>query len=212
MEWIGEDEHEVHFDFNKCALQSGITCNFSFVVRVEPTMPVLYKPDITIGEGLYHISSTGGVGYTAEMPSYMLPENVSYASVTTDVSNAWSFERIGHLIVWLGGVVETGPHAEFDFNRDFNVRTEGDTTITRGSYERKIKYGMGIHNEEDDSDTVLGNLGFHAQADNITDVDWEEYAEWNESHVEWSFPSQFVIHEHDWHWTGFKRTTLKQGF
>ena len=31
---------------------------------------------------------------------------------------------------------------------------------------------MDIYNEDDDSDTVLGNLTFSVQAENITDVDW----------------------------------------
>lgn len=206
IEWI-EDEHEIHFDFNKSDLQTGVTYNFSFVVRVEPTMPVVYKPDITIGEGSYSNSTAGETGYTAEMPSYMLPENVSYASVTTNVSNTWSFERINHLIAWLEEVVElTGSHAEFHFNKDFNVWTRNDT-IASGTYELDKWYGLHIENVEDTSGTVLSNLSFSATADNITDVDWEEYAEWNESHVEWNFPPypRFTLEEGDGFGTGFSR-------
>jgi hypothetical protein len=204
IERVEEGEHEIHFDFNEDALQSGIAYNFSVVVKVEPRRPVIYKPDITIGEGLYHNSTVGETGHISEMPSYLLPENVGYASVLTNVSNAWRLVRVNHLIAGLGEVVTlTGPCAELEFNKDFNVRTEEDT-ITSGTYERNPWYSMGIHNEDDDSDTVLGNLGFHALADNVTDIDWEGYATWNESSVKWVFPPKFVIHEHDWHWTGFK--------
>ena len=213
MKWIGEDEHEVHFDFNKSALQSGITYNFSFVVKVEPTMSVMYKPDITIGQALYHNSTTGETGFTAEMPTYMLPENVSSASVTTNVSNAWSFERINHLIAWLEEVVElTGSHAEFHFNKDFNVWTRNDT-IASGTYELDKWYWMHIENEDDTSGTVLSNLSFSATADNITDVDWEEYAEWNESYVEWNFPPypRFTIEEDEGFGTGFSRGSELRG-
>ena len=120
LDRIVEDEHEVHFDVNKDSLQSGVSYNFSVVINVKPRRPVIYKPDITIGEGLYSNFTTGETGHTAEMPAYMLPENVSYASVSTNISNSWSFLRINHLIAGLTEVVElAGPHAEFHFNRDF---------------------------------------------------------------------------------------------
>ena len=207
LDWIDEWEHEVHFDFNKSDLQTGVTYNFSFVVRVEPTMPVVYKPDITIGEGLYSNSTAGETGYTAEMPSYMLPENVSYASVTTNVSNTWSFGRYNHLIAWLGEVVKlTGSHAEFHFNKDFHVWTRDDT-IASGTYELDKWYGLHIENVEDTSGTTLSNLSFSATADNITEVAWEEYAEWNESSVEWDFPpyQMFTIDANEGFGTGFSR-------
>jgi len=213
LDGFEEWDHGIHFDFDKDALQSGVTYNFSFVVRVEPTMPVLYKPDITIGQGLYHNSTTGETGYVAEMPSYMLPENVSYASVSTNVSNAWSFERPNHLIAWLEEVVElTGSHAEFHFNKDFNVWTRNDT-IASGTYELDKWYWMHIENEDDTSGTVLSNLSFSATADNITDVDWEEYAEWNESYVEWNFPPypRFTIEEDEGFGTGFSRGSELRG-
>ena len=207
IDQVNEYEHEIHFDFNKSALQSGVTYNFSVVVKVEPTRPIVYKPDITIGQGLYYNSTAGETGFTAEMPSYMLPENVSYAAVSTNVSNTWRFERVTHLITGLNEIFElTGPHAEFDFNRDFNVWTRNDT-IASGTYELDKWYGLHIENVEDTSGTVLSNLSFSATADNITDVDWEEYAEWNESSVEWNFPPypRFTIEEDEGFGTGFSR-------
>ena len=204
---IEEEEHEIHFDFDEDALQSGVTYNFSFVVKVEPRRPVIYKPDITIGEGLYSNSTVGGIGHTSKIPSYMLPKNVSYASAKTNVSNAWRFGRYNHLIAGLGEVVElAGPHAEFHFNKDFNVWTRNNT-ITNGIYESDKWYWMHIENVEDTGGVALGNLSFSATADNITDVDWEEYAEWNESYVEWNFSAypEFIIDEDEGFGTGFSR-------
>jgi parallel beta-helix repeat protein len=206
LDGFEEWDHGIHFDFDKDEIETGVTYNFSVVVKVEPTMPVMYKPDITIGEGLYSNSTAGETGYTAEMPSYMLPEKVSHASVSTNVSNAWRLGRVNHLIAWLGEVVElAGPHAQFSLNKDLEVWTEDDA-ITSGAYELNIGYWMDIYNENDTSDTVLGNLGFTAQANNITDVDcMEEYAEWNESYVEWNFPAypEFIIDEDEGFGTGF---------
>lgn len=99
----------------------------------------------------------------------------------------------------------TGPHAQFSFNKDLEMWTEDDV-ITSGVYELNIGYWMDIYNENDTSDTVLGNLGFAAQANNIADVDcMEEYAEWNESYVEWNFPAyhEFIIGEDEGFGTGF---------
>ena len=95
------------------------------------------------------------------------------------------------------------PYAKFHFNKDFGVHTEEDA-ILNGTYESDIWYCMNIENVDDTSDTVLGNLSFSAHADNLTDVDWEEYTEWNETSVEWNFPyEEFIIGEDDNLWTGF---------
>ncbi|MCK4731424.1 MAG: hypothetical protein KAT65_03100 [Methanophagales archaeon] len=202
INWVDEQEHRIQFDFDKDALQSGVTYNFSMVIKVEPRRPVIYKPSLEIGQGLYYNSTTTS-GHTAEMPSYMLPENVSYTSVSTNIHNAWKLERQNTLYAELGEVVTlTGPHAEFEFNKDFCIRTENDT-ITSGTYESNISHWMGIHNKDDTSDTALGNLNFSAQVDNITGVDWSEYAWWNKSHVEWNFPQEFVVYENDGFGTGF---------
>lgn len=58
-------------------------------------------------------------------------------------------------------------------------------------------------NSDDTSDTVLSDLNFNGQADNITIVNWEEHAVWNETTVSWNFPQDFVIYEDDWFGTGF---------
>jgi len=104
IRWMDEWEHGIHVDFDKDALQEGVAYYFSFIVKVDPATPVIYKPQISIGEGFYYDSATSS-GYTVEVPSYVLPENVSYASVTTNVSNAWLLKRHNHLIAELEEVV-----------------------------------------------------------------------------------------------------------
>jgi len=103
-------------------------------------------------------------------------------------------------------ISEVVPHAQFSLNKDLHLWTEDDA-ITSGMYELNIDYWMDIYNENDTNDTVLENLGFTAQSNNITDVDWEEYAEWNESSVEWDFPAyhEFIIDADDGFGTGFSR-------
>ena len=200
--WKDENEDNINFNFDKDKLQTGVTYNSSFVVKVEPKTPVVHKPKIHIGQGLYRKSATGKTGYAVEMPSSMLPENVRYASVKTNVSNAWRIERKTHLFAELNEVVENaGPHAKFSLTKDFNVRTQDDS-ITSGTYDIDPVYNMQIHNNDDNSGTILGNLEFRIRADDIKNVHWKEYAEWNESYAEWKIPPGFVIKEHDGEGTG----------
>ena len=62
--------------------------DFSVVLRVNLTgnkaPPILYKPELSVGMGLYH-DSTFSEGYTVEMPQEMLPDFVSNISVGTNV-------------------------------------------------------------------------------------------------------------------------------
>ncbi|MCK4398352.1 MAG: hypothetical protein KAV25_05105 [Methanophagales archaeon] len=97
------------------------------------------------------------------------------------------------------------PHAQFSLDKNFAVWTEDDA-IMGGISECDAWHQLDIYNYDDASDTALGNLSFYAQADNITGVDWDEYAEWNESFVEWIFPlyPRFTIEEDDGFGTGFE--------
>ncbi|MCK4732452.1 MAG: hypothetical protein KAT65_08340, partial [Methanophagales archaeon] len=210
LDWVDVEEDGVHFEFNKSQIQKDIPYNFSVVIKVELTgneaPPILYKPEFYVGQGIYYNESTlAGERYTAEIPDGMLPDNVNYASVTTNVSNRWTLKRHNNIIAVLGEIVErVGPHAEFEFNRDFNIWTKNDT-ISNGTYESDKWYGMHIENVEDTSGTVLSDFVFSAKADNITGVDWEEYAEWNKSSVEWNFPAypEFTMEEDEGFGTGF---------
>jgi len=101
-----EWEYGVFFEFDMDLIQPGVTYNFSGVVEVnltgDDTTPVLYKPEFYIGEGLYYDFTTGGTGYAAEIPQEMLPDHVSHASASTNVSNTWLLERYDHVIAVLG--------------------------------------------------------------------------------------------------------------
>ena len=208
LDGFEEWDHGIHFDFDEELIQPGNTYNFSVVIKVEFTgkeaPPILYKPRFEIGKGLYYNSTTGD-GHKIEIPAEMLPDNVSYASVSTNESNAWLIKRHNHTIAGLEEVSElVGSHAIFFVAKVFHVVTENDT-IHSGTYERNLGCELNIKNSDDTSDAALGDLGFSAQADNITAVSWEEYAEWNETSVEWTFPSEdFVIDENDWFGHGFR--------
>jgi hypothetical protein len=208
LEWVDEWEHRVKFDFDREQIETNVTYHFSVIVSVEPNAPPIeYKPMFKIGQGLNESRQLGGEGHCAEIPPEMLPENVHNASACTDVSNNWDLRRVDHRFTELEEVVElSGPHAEFELNKDFGVETESDS-ITSGLHECDMWYWMHIENEEDTSGTVLSNLSFSARADNITDVAWEECAEWNGSLVEWNFPAypEFIIDEDEGFGTGFSR-------
>lgn len=208
LDHVDEWEHEVHFDFDRGQIETNVTYHFSVIVIVEPKVPPIeYKPRFMLGQGLYESKVLGGEGYCVEMPPEKLPENIHNASACTNVSNNWDLRRVDHRFTEFEEVVElVGPHAEFHFNKDFNFWTRNDS-ITSGTYESNMWYWMHIENKEDTSGTVLSNLNFSARADNITDVDWGEYAKWNESSVEWDFPAypRFTIKENEGFGTGFGR-------
>ena len=89
------------------------------------------------------------------------------------------------------------PQASFQVRSGMTVLSNNDT-IRSGSQLVRYTYGMSVYNTNDTSDTVLGNLKYILQADNIIDVDDEEYADWNESYVKWFFPSNYSLVEDDW--------------
>jgi len=92
-------------------------------------------------------------------------------------------------------------YASFSVRNNTRVRSNNDT-ITSGLQLVQYEYALSVYNTNDTSDTVLGNLVYTLHADNIVDVYDKEYAEWNESYVKWVFPSDYVLVEDDWLWTG----------
>lgn len=204
---FGEWEHGIQFDFDKALIQTGVTYNFSVILRVRPNNqrapPIVYKPGFVIGEGSYSSSVDGGKGQEVEIPSSMLPDHVSHVSASTNTSNSWLVRRQNHTIAKLQDVSDiTGPHAEFNIAKKLVVETENDS-IGSGNYERPVWYGLNIYNEDDDSDTTLGDIRFSAQADNITWAGWVQYAIWNSSSANWSFPPDFLIRENEGFGAGF---------
>jgi len=86
---------------------------------------------------------------------------------------------------------QPAPTARFDINRNTIVRTE-NTTFTAGTYHTNLTYRL--HAANTDPTATLGNLTFVAAADGITWVDEKQYATWNATHSEWTFPPEYTIH------------------
>lgn len=194
-----EWEHGVHLDFDKEGIEAGVTYHFSVWVKVELTgqeaPPILYKPKFKMAVGLHHDSATGE-GYKIGIPTEMLPDNVSYASASTNVSNAWLIKRHNHVFAELREVVElVGPRAEFGLYRWSVVWTEKDSIASDAS--GYVGYWLGIHNKDDTSDTILGNLSLSVQVADIKikDVHHEQYAAWDETSVTWTFPPEYILYE-----------------
>ncbi len=107
---FSEDEKAVHFDFDKERLHTDVTYNFSVIIRVNLTgereLPIYFKPELAVGEGLYNDYSYE-TGYTVEVPSSMLPDNIDHVSASTNTSNAWLINRADNVIAVL--INDIGP-------------------------------------------------------------------------------------------------------
>ena len=206
LEHLDVWEHGAHFDYDRDAIEIGKTYTFSVTIQIETDLPVKYKPHFSTNYGLHHQQATAS-GYTAEIPADMLPGGVTSATVSTNVSNYWHLERYDDVKLELWEVVElVGPQAKFYLRKSSAVWTENDS-IASDTFA-SVRYHLSIQNEDDTSDTILGNLGFSVQADNITDVQHEEYAVWDETSATWTFPAEYILYER-WEegdvglWTGF---------
>ena len=93
----------------------------------------------------------------------------------------------------------TEASADFQVYSMARVKSNNDT-ISSGLQLVYYEYGLGVYNINDMSDTVLGDLEYTLQADNIVDVDDAEYADWNESYVKWVFPPDYFLVEDDSLW------------
>jgi hypothetical protein len=89
--------HEFTFYLDPNLVELGKPYQFSMLIRVNVTTPdgslVKYSPRCFIGLGNYTGSGTIGTGYTVSMPSSGLPPHANSASVTTNVSNSWSYSN-----------------------------------------------------------------------------------------------------------------------
>jgi hypothetical protein len=76
-------------------VELGKPYQFSMVIRVNVTTTdgsaVKYTPRCAIGLSTHTSSGTIGNGYTVSMPSGALPSHTNSASVSTNVSNAWTY-------------------------------------------------------------------------------------------------------------------------
>jgi len=95
------------------------------------------------------------------------------------------------------------PEAHFHIQGDEWVSSDNDS-ISSGIYLAQGTYGMSVSNIDDGSDKVLGNITYTLDADNVVDIDDEEYATWNGSFIHWVYPQDRVIVKNDWIFTGVR--------
>ncbi|MCZ7404449.1 MAG: S-layer protein domain-containing protein [Candidatus Methanoperedens sp.] len=177
-----------------------LTAKF-YVNKIIPANITL-KPSITVStRNILQQNETDKTG-SVKINGTMFDMNSTFASSNHNLT--WLTQEAHEKRIELdGGISEIlDPYAEFTLNKNFIVKNDSDV-ISSGIYERNIWYDLGIDNKNDTSNKVIRNLVFNAGADNITRVDWEQYAIWNKTSVNWTFPSSYNIQENDGFYTGF---------
>lgn len=101
------------------------------------------------------------------------------------------------LIFGLTHLVQAHPEANFQIQGNEWVRSDNDSLLS-GVHNAQYTYGVSVFNLDDDSDTVLGNITYTLDADNIVDIDNKNYAQRNGSVIRWVFPQDRVLVENDW--------------
>ena len=86
------------------------------------------------------------------------------------------------------------PQARFQITKDITIST-GDNQLADGIYDGRLQYGLTLNHLVDGSGTLFGNLSFAITAQDIAGVDWQQYAQWDESSAQWDFPEQFALEE-----------------
>jgi PKD repeat protein len=147
---VQTDQHYFHLELDANSLQPGFTYTTSCLVRVEPTggLPVVYKPKIVIGHVLSQNTISGGVGYSVEMPAHLLPDHIHSASVSTNVSNAWTLTRLNQIFSVLQEVSEqqaTSPHITLilpDISIPSGARKAAPIFIANVTNASGIRFGL----------------------------------------------------------------------
>ena len=98
------------------------------------------------------------------------------------------------ILIILISHVQAVPQANFQtqgtewFKSDVN-------DLYKGTYQVQYGYSLSIYNFKDDSGTVLGNISYRIDADNIIDYDRKIYAQKSGSSVQWVFPENVTLKE-----------------
>ncbi len=100
-------------------------------------------------------------------------------------------------------IVHANPEANFQVQGGEWVRSDNDSLLS-GTHIVQYTYGVSIFNREDDSHTVLGNITYTSDADNVVDIGDENYSHRNGSIIHWIYPQDRVIVENDWIYVGSK--------
>lgn len=107
------------------------------------------------------------------------------------------------LIFGIIQIVQAHPEANFQIQGNEWVKSNNDSLLS-GIHRVQYTYGVSVFNLDDDSDTVLGNITYTLDADNIVSIDNRDYAQRNGSVVRWVFPRDRVLVENDWIFVGAK--------
>jgi hypothetical protein len=107
-----------------------------------------------------------------------------------------------NLLVLLGTIllflqifaVQAAPQAIFVTQGSENVRTSGND-FYHGTYPAQYGYFVSIQNSPDDSGTVLGNIVYAIDADNIIEYDQMQHAHKDGTSIQWVFPENVSLGE-----------------
>jgi C1A family cysteine protease len=84
-------------------------------------------------------------------------------------------------------------HISLSLTKDFTVSTTNNT-ILAGTQDNRMRYQMLFFPTiPGGNELILGNLSFALAAQNISDVDYKQFAVWNSSSAIWTFPSEFAL-------------------
>ena len=90
--------------------------------------------------------------------------------------------------------VQAAPQAIFVTHGSEKVRTSGNDFYP-GTYPAQYGYFVSIQNTPDDSGTVLGNITYEIDADNIIEYDQMQYANKQGTSIQWIFPQNVSLGE-----------------
>ncbi|MDE4908868.1 PKD domain-containing protein [Methanogenium marinum] len=165
-----------------------LVANFTVnTTRGEPPLTVQFTDTSENTPTAWLWAFGDGATSTDQHPSHTYSD-VGMYNVNLTVTKIASLDKI--MQTELITVFVPAPKAEFDLNRN-SVAFAQNNTFTPGTYTADITYRL--HAANNDSTVTLGNLTFVAAAENINRIDYEQYATWNNSYAEWTFPQSWVI-------------------
>jgi hypothetical protein len=124
-----------------------------------------------------------------------------------------------YLLVLLGTIllflqiyaVQAAPQAIFVTQGGEKVRTSGND-FYNGTYPAQYSYFVSIQNTPDDSGTVLGNITYAIDADNIIEYDQMQYATKKGTSIQWVFPQNFSLGENTFMYSTAKTDYIYQRY
>jgi len=103
------------------------------------------------------------------------------------------------------------PRANFQTQGTESFKSNNDS-LFKGNYIVQYGYSVSIQNYDNTPDTILGNITYGFDADNIIQYDRPEYAQKTGSLIQWVFPDNVTIAENSWLITGAKSDYLYERY